>query len=144
MLAAMHHLLLTLSCCLLLCSTVQAASSHIDLPTPFDVVMLAGSDFNFPLKATNATGAAIDITGYSYRAQFRSAPAPGGVLFANYSTAVLNGPAGLFQISLSKFKTLALSGKAGVWDLLQVDPTGKVTYQMSGKAAVKPTATRLP
>lgn len=121
-----------------------AAQSHIDLPIPFDLTMLAGSDFNFPLKATTNAGAAIDLTGYSYKAQFRSAPAPAGIVFANYSVAVLNAPTGLFQISLSKYKTLELSGKTGVWDLLQVDPAGKVTYQMSGKAAVKPTATRLP
>jgi hypothetical protein len=140
----MKRLLLIFIACLLLCSTVQAASSHIDLPKPLDVVMLAGSDFSLTLKHTDEMEAAIDITGYAFAAQFRSAPAPGGILFATYSTSITNPVSGLFQVSLSKFQTLTLSGKSGVWDLFQVDTAGKVTYLLSGKAAVRPTATRYP
>lgn len=119
-----------------------AASSHIDLPVPFDLVMLAGGDFSLTLKSTDELGSVRDLTGHSFTAQFRSASAPAGILYAQYSTAIVTPESGLFQVSLNRFKTLTLSGKTGVWDLFQVDPTGKVTYLIGGKAAVRPTATR--
>jgi hypothetical protein len=140
----MKRLILIIFALLVLCSPLHAATSHIDMPTPFDITMLAGSDFSLSLKSTNELGTTIDLTGYQFRAQFRSAPAPAGVVFANYSISIMNAPSGLFQVTLSRFKTLSLSGKSGVWDLLQTDPSGKVVYLISGKAAVKPTATRLP
>lgn len=117
------------------------AQNQNDLPTTFDMVMLAGADYSLALTNTTAEGTAVDITSFQYMAQFRSAPAPAGTLFATYSTTTTNAAAGQFKVTLSRARTTALSGKTGVWDLLQVDNAGKYTFLLSGKAVVKPTVT---
>jgi hypothetical protein len=120
------------------------AQGKNDQPTPFDIVMMSGADYQLSIKNTDANGAAINLTGYQYASQFRSAPSPAGVLFATYSTSIVSAAAGEFKIELSRTKTRALSGNSGVWDLLQIDATGKETYLLSGRAAVLPSVTRRP
>ena len=113
-----------------------------DPPPSYDIIMLAGADYSLTLTLAN-NGTPIDQTGNTYVAQFRSAP--GSSIFASYSC---NSPApvsGQIQCRLSKAQTLALSGKAGVWDLLLQSPSGTVEYLFGvGKAGVKPTSSRLP
>lgn len=123
-------------------ATCAGAQSQNDLPTQFDLVMLAGADYTLSIKNTDTAGAAVNITGYQFAAQFRAAPAPAGALFATYSTAITNAPAGQFKVTLSKAQTTKLSGQSGIWDLLQIDAAGKATYLLTGKAAVRATATR--
>lgn len=196
-----------------------------NLPTPFDIVMMAGADYELLLNVTSPLGGAVDLVGNSYAAQFRSAPYPGGVLFATFSTAkftnysvippiyvysppriyafepfssaviqctvfepystppipetpMINRPSGRcltpyssasgwvytnasswtvtvpafspyvrssnIQLKLPGTKTRALSGKSGVWDLVQINILGKIRYMMGGKAMVRPTTTVLP
>jgi hypothetical protein len=106
-----------------------------------DLVMKAGADYRASLTWTDATGTAINITGNSYAAQFRSAVYPAGTLFATYSTTITNAAAGQMRISLSRAQTAALSGKAGVWDLKQTTSGGEVKYRFGGTARVLPVVT---
>lgn len=107
-----------------------------------DLVMKAGSDYRATLTWTvPVTKAPVDLTGNSYAAQFRSAPYPGGVLFASYSTIVTSAPAGQMQLRLSRRQTAACSGKAGVWDLKQTDAAGVVSYRFGGTVKCLPTVT---
>jgi hypothetical protein len=112
--------------------------SHADDPT---IIMKAGADYRATLT-WSAAGKAMNLTGYSYAAQFRTAPAPAGTLLANYSTVVSDAGKGQMQIRLSRRWTSQLSGKAGVWDLRQTDPSGNVTYQLGGAAKVLPVVTQ--
>jgi len=108
-----------------------------------DLTMKAGADFRAEMVWTSkATGAAINLTGNSYAAQFRSAPYPGGSLFATYSAVVTSPTLGKMELRLSRAQTATLSGKTGVWDLRQTDAAGLVTYQFGGKVIVLPTVTR--
>lgn len=125
--------------------THAQAQGQNDLPTPFDMVMLADADYNLTITHTDpASGAVINLTGYSFYAQFRSAPAPSGAVYATYSTPIVNASLGRSRVSLSCAQTLANSGKSGIWDLLMVSNTGVSTYVLAGKAKVMPTATRRP
>ena len=108
------------------------------------MVMLAGADYSLDLKITNIVGAAVNLTGYTYYAQFRAAPAPGGVVFATYSTPLVDAVTGKTRVSLSKRQTTKLSGRTGIWDLLQTDFSGKAKFILSGKVTVKSTATSVP
>lgn len=117
------------------------AQNQNDLPTTFDMVMLAGADYSLALTNTTTAGTPINLSGYQFKAQFRSAAGPSGTLFSTYSTATTNAAAGQFKVTLSRAQTTALSGKIGVWDLLQIDAGGKYTYLLSGKAVVKPMVT---
>lgn len=108
-----------------------------------DLVMRAGADYRATLTWTQpVTKAAVNLTGNSYAAQFRTAPYPGGALLATYSTVVTNAAAGQMQLRLSKAQTRALSGKAGVWDLKQTDAAGLVSYRFGGMAKCLPTVTQ--
>jgi hypothetical protein len=121
----------------LVCLTVPALAEE---PT---LTMKAGADYRATLVWSNPqTGTPINLTGNSYAAQFRSAPYPGGQLFANYSAIVTSPVTGTMELRLSRAQTSTLSGKAGVWDLRQTDSSGLVTYQFGGKVVVLPTVTR--
>ena len=122
---------------LLLASTVFAFS-----PGTYNLVMQAGEDFAMTLALADTNGAAVNITGNSYAAQFRSAPAPGGIVFASYSVAVTSPTHGQISMKLSSGQTTRLSGRTGVWDLRQTDTSNQKSYLLTGTCQVKPTATR--
>lgn len=111
-------------------------------PGFYNITMQAGEDYRLTLKLAGRTGAAIDLTGNTYAAQFRSAPAPSGTVFATYTATVASPASGQISVRLSKAQTVALSGKAGLWDLLQIDAAGLATYLLTGKCSVRPTVTR--
>ena len=113
-----------------------------DLPTAYDVVMLAGADYQLDVKHVDPAGAVVNLTGSTFVSQFWSAPAPAGTVFATYSTPIVSAVAGTSRVKLSKAQTTALSGRSGVWDLLWTDATGRATFLLSGKAAVRPTVSR--
>jgi hypothetical protein len=134
---------LTFSCLIILHLALPVIAQNLeDLPKQRDIIMLAGADYQLNIKNVTSTGAVVNITGYGYAAQFRSAP--GGTLFATYSTRIINGPSGWSRVSLSRFQTLNLVGKTGVWDLLQTDTAGKSTFLATGKVVVQSTSTKLP
>lgn len=133
------------------------AVDPLNLPSPYDLVMLAGADYLLSIQIKNSAGASTDLTVNTYSAQFRAAPAPAGQLFANLSTitrvptftryssngeAVVTTYLPYLDIKLSKAQTRALSGKSGLWDLRQTGPTGLVSYPMAGKIVIRPTVTQ--
>lgn len=124
-------------------------------PVVHDLVIQAGEDFHRGLQMNSCADnpapippqvcqnwVPSDLRGYSYKAQFRSAPAPAGTLFANFSCIFTNQSVGRFDIKLSAAQTTTNSGRSGVWDLQQTDSAGQISYAIRGKAAVSPTVTR--
>lgn len=111
-------------------------------PAVYNLAMMAGEDFRLALQLKDGAGKNLNLTGYSYRAQFRAAAAPAGAVYATYSCIFSNVTGGRLRVSLSKAQTVANSGKQGSWDLQQTDSGGAVTYIIRGSAAVSPTVTR--
>lgn len=124
-------------------------------PVVFDLVMQAGEDFTLPVRldfcadnplpqppALCKSWKVTDLTGYTYKAQFLSAPAPAGTVYATYSCIFTNITGGELKVKLSKAQTTANSGRSGIWDLRQTDSGGAVSYIIRGKAVVSPTGTR--
>lgn len=138
----MVKLCMVIALLLSLLSFPSYAQNQNDLPTQFDIVMLAGADYLLSLKITDPSGAPINVTGYQFAAQFREAPAPSGTLFATYSTSIVSATAGQIRIKLSKARTMNLTGKVGLWDLLQIDSAGRYSFLVGGKASVRNTVTR--
>lgn len=132
----MRRLILIIA--LLLAPTIALAIGD-DAPPAWDITMMAGEDYRL-LFALAYNGQPIDLTGNTYAGQFRSAP--GAQVFANFSANAVSG--GRISVRLSRAQTLALSGKSGVWDLVQRTSAGLVSYAMTGKCTVRPTSTRLP
>jgi hypothetical protein len=119
-----------------------AATVGDDPPPSYDILMLAGEDYQLLLTMAN-NHQPIDLTGNTYVMQFRSAP--NGTLFASYSAnAVIPASSGQISGRLSKAQTTKLIGKTGVWDLLQRTAAGLVSYIMTGKCSVQPTVSKLP
>lgn len=147
----MKLLLLVVSLILALYLSVRAAEQP-NLPSPFDVVMLAGADYLLSVQIKNSYGAQLNMTDKTYAAQFRANPAPAGVLYANFSavtripyttySGVSTSYPAVLDIKLSAAQTRALSGKSGVWDLRQTDTLGLISYILAGKCTVRPTVTQ--
>jgi hypothetical protein len=115
-----------------------------NLPTQFDMVMLAGVDYSLELTHVTSTGTPINLAGSNFYAQFRDAPAPAGTIFANFSTPITSTGSGLSRVTLSKAQTQRLSGSTGFWDLLHVTADGVKKYRMSGRVRVQSNITVAP
>jgi len=126
----------------LLCFILTVSISYALDPGIYDVVMQAGEDYRLSMTLQDSNGNNVDLTGYSYKAQFRKSPAPGGIVYATYSTVFTNMTSGGVEIRLSKAQTTSTSGLIGVWDLRETDPSGLVTYKAGGKVICRPTVTR--
>lgn len=111
-------------------------------PAVYDFAMQAGEDFALQLTLKDSSNAVMNLTGYSYRAQFRSATAPAGTVYATYSAVMVNPAAGRVDIRLSRRQTAANDGKQGVYDVQQTNPAGQISYIMIGKTKVNSTVTR--
>ena len=107
----------------------------------YDIVMKAGEDYRRTHTWTTKAGQPINLTGSSYVSQFRSAPWPEGVVYANFSAVVTNAAAGQIRHSLSRRQSATLSKKVGVWDIRQTDAAGLVSYRYGGTVKVLPPAT---
>jgi len=130
--------LLALSCLILLVASLAFALD----PYQYDIVMQAGEDYQLEMQMKDGNGNNVDLTGYSYKAQFRNSPAPNGIVFATYSAVFANQTGGRLNVKLSAAQTTKNSGKVGVWDLRETNPSGLVTYSVGGKAICRPTVTR--
>ena len=123
-------------------TTGSRAAEQPNLPTAFDIVMLAGADYLLTIQVKDNLGSLLVLNVNTYKAQFRSTTYPVGTIFANFSTIPRPGNTTILDVKLSKAQTAALTGRSGVWDLKQTAPTGLVSYIMSGKAVVRPTVTQ--
>lgn len=114
-----------------------------------DILIEQGSTFEYPLVWRDAPaasgGVAIDITGYTARAQIRTAFGTPETL-ANMTTEnggiTLGGAAGTITLLLTAAQTAAMPAAAGVWDLEMVAPSGKVQRLLKGTVTVDPEVTR--
>jgi hypothetical protein len=136
-------LTLTLFCC------VALGIEQVNTPKTFNIIMYANADYLLTTYIRDSSGAKVNLTGYQYKAQFRSAPGSSGTLFANYSTLLggegVNGavPApDAVRVKLSHQQVTALAGRTGVWDLRQTDTAGLVTYILTGAVVVRDTVTQ--
>lgn len=150
----MKHLILACLVGLLGVAVIFGTSMAADMGV-YNIIMQAGEDFRLPLAMNTCadnpppadptkckTLVPTKLDGYSYKAQFRQAPAPAGAVYATYSAVFVNLSAGRVDLRLSKAQTAANSGKSGVWDIRETNPSGLSSYPAGGPAVVKPTATR--
>jgi len=150
----MKHFLLTIFVGVLGLAAIIGTSMAADMGV-YNIIMQAGEDFRLPLTMNSCadnplpvdpskckTLVPIKLNGYSYKAQFRQAPAPAGAVYATYSAVFVNLSAGRVDVRLSKAQTSGTSGKSGVWDLRETNPSGLSSYPTGGTATCKPTATR--
>lgn len=141
----MMRLLVVVSLLLLIVTAQIQAVEQPNLPTNFDIIMLAGADYSLTVMIRDAAGQFTNMSTPSYTAQFRSTAYPVGTIFANFSAVRVRVPTTQkigISLRLSKAQTNALSGRSGLWDLKQTASDGLVSYILTGKCSVKPTVSR--
>lgn len=115
----------------------QPEPVHAFDPAVYDLTVQAGEDFAVEASFLDSAGRTQNLTGYSYQAQAR--PDYASPAFAIFSTSTANNRV---TLRLNRTTTAQLSGKRGVWDLQQTDPSGQKTYWLRGKIIVVPVVTR--
>lgn len=99
-----------------------------------------GSTYYSPFRLAK-NGAAIDITGYSFRSQIRSAYGDAAAV-ASFAVNILDGTDGTFAMSMSDTASAALPAGVYLYDMEMVDLSGKVTRLVEGKVKVRPEVTK--
>ena len=110
-----------------------------------DITIDQGATFALTLTYTDASGTAINLTGYSARMQVRSdygsSDTPIDASTAN-GMITLGGTLGTVSVAIPYAATAALSISAGVYDLVLTSSSGTRDRILSGKVTVSPGVTR--
>lgn len=112
-------------------------------PATYNLVIYQGDTFeeDFTFETEGATPTPIDVTGYVFRAQIRRRAADDDAL-ADFTADIVDGPAGIVQLSLTSEETAALSPGRAVWDLEWTDTLGRVKTHVGGRVRIKAQVTR--
>jgi len=127
---------LTIIAALLLIPTLALALD----PGAFDLVIYANEDYVLNLTH-KAGGQPINLTGYQFRLAAKK-NATAVTPFLVMSSVVTNAAAGQTRHWLHRTTTAANASAAGVYDLMQTAPDGKVSYRLKGTIRILETVTR--
>ena len=133
-------LILALTLLLLVPGPWPLVTAYCAEPAIDDLTIQAGEDFNYTILLKSSTGAALNLTGYTFAAQVRTTYAEGAPL-ATFTTSV-TPLTGTVVLTLPRATTAGLALKKGVWDLRQTDPNGDQTYLLRGAIRFVPVVTR--
>lgn len=104
----------------------------------FNPSIKQGADYQIILKPRQPDGSIFDWTGYQFASQIREQPDSEDIA-AEFSITPNSPESGDLSLTLTAKQTRKLECKtyAG-FDVLMVDPLGKVTELVSGKPTVRP------
>ncbi len=111
----------------------------------YDLEIKQGATLSLTATWKDSNGAAVNLTGYTARAQVRETYAASSAIISLTDTAgiTLGGSAGTITLTVSATATAALTAPwAGVWDLELVSGGGVVTRLLEGAATVTPEVSR--
>lgn len=108
-------------------------------PGPFDLTVYANEDYVLNLTH-KANGVPVNLTGYQFKLQAKK---PGAATpFFTMSSAIINAAGGQSRHWLHRTTTRNNANSAGVYDLMEVNPSGNISYRMKGNIKVLETVTR--
>jgi len=105
-------------------------------PARYDIRLVAGDDYQITVRLLDNDGDPVDTSGYTFKAQIRSAPLPHGSLVAEFDVTPVTGGAELVLIADD---TESLRGDL-VWDVQSESPD--VRTWVTGAVIVMPEVTR--
>ena len=112
----------------------------------YNIVIEQGADFDRELTWRDATGALVDVSGYTAQAMGRDNQESATAIFdlSVGSGITLGGAAGTIALFIAGATTAAYSALTGVWDLFLTDTagTGKVTKLLRGVMIIERGVTR--
>ena len=107
-------------------------------PATRNLTIVHRDDYSHTFTIVDAASVAIVLTGRTYAAQIRSAPATAGTADATFTVSLANLATGIVVISLTNTQTRALiPSHPYFWDLLEtVTATSFKTTILAGKVSV--------
>ena len=103
------------------------------VPDTQDLEWWQGDDFEFDVMFTDDSLVAVDLSGYTFKAEVR---AQAGALIAYAATIdTVLAASGIITVVFDK-ATSALMPENGVWDLQITSPAGKRTTELHGAVTV--------
>lgn len=113
------------------------------MATVKNIVIDQGTTYSLSITVSDATGTALNLTGYTLRAQMRKSY--GATTSTSFTTASATPASGVLTISLTDTQTSALKAGRYVYDIEIVEPVGAggaVTRVLEGIVTVTPEVTR--
>lgn len=108
-------------------------------PAIRNIAVTRGDTYQHLVAFTDADGAPVDLTGYTYAAQLRANPESPDILATMDTSA---GATGEVWLTIDPDVTALLVPGRRAWDLQETDPDGIVTTLLAGAADVVADVTR--
>ena len=106
-----------------------------------DIILEQGATYNMQIRVEE-NGSPVDVTNYTFASQVRKSHYSSDIA-ATFTTQLVNGPQGSFNISLTDTQTSAIdSAFTHVYDVEMTSDTGVVTRVIEGTVTVSPEVTR--
>ena len=109
----------------------------------YDTVIDQGANWKLTITWRDSADALVNLTGYSARAEVRSASDSSLLLAASTvaGTITLGGAAGTIAINVPAATTGALTAQTAKWDLELTSGSGEITRLLKGLAVIDPQVT---
>lgn len=111
-------------------------------PGRYDIVLRQGTDVSRTFAVTDASGEAVDFTGFTARMQARPSASSTTVITSRDMTDGIAIEGGSITVSWSNAETSAMPAGKGVYDLEVEDADGRVTCLIAGDFTVVREITR--
>lgn len=110
------------------------------IPADYDFEIDRDRDFSQTFLFKDGNEVAINLTGYSSKAQLRPHK-DSSTLIVEFTVVQVNA-SGSVTISLTDVQTLAITQSKAWWDLVLTDPSGLRKTYVEGRVAIRGTVTR--
>lgn len=108
----------------------------------YDISITQGQNYDLIAGVTNASGQAVNISGYNLRGQVRYSYGSTGILL-DLAPEVVSAISGIFQISLTPSETAALPTTIAVYDVEKYSENNVVVDKvLNGTFTISPEVTR--
>ncbi len=108
----------------------------------YNISITQGQNYDLIAGVTNASGQAVNISGYNLRGQVRYSYGSTGILL-DLDPQVVSAVSGIFQVSLTPSETAALPTTIAVYDIEKYSENNVVVDKvLNGTFTISPEVTR--
>ena len=107
-----------------------------------ELIIDQGSDFDLTLFVVDdAINSSANLASYTVRSSLKKSYYSANT-YASFTTSIINGTAGIINISMNAHSTSAMKAGRYLFDVEVEDSTGRVTRILEGIATITPEVTR--
>jgi len=114
----------------------------METPGTYNITLRRGNTYRQLFEFQNSDESAMDLTGYTLKAQIRATKEQDGTLIETFTVSIPDPTDGKVYLSLTLSKMNALDASTRYWDMLITNPAGtsSETY-VEGIVYIKPSVT---